>query len=237
MARGVRLARNAGRLHRWVALVIGIQLLFWVVSGLFMAIVPIERVRGEHLKAPAAPAIDPHSLAPAIGTALAALPPGRLERIEIRRMLDRPVLLLMTEQGPQLFDAGTGARLSPIGAETARALAARAARRVGEATAVIAITANSPEYRGPLPAWRIDFNDSESTRLFVAASEGRVISRRTGLWRLYDFLWSLHIMDWQDHENFNNNWLRAAAALALMLSLTGAVLIPWRMGWLRKRRR
>ena len=237
MARGARFASSAGRLHRWIALIVGIQLLFWVASGLFMAIVPIERVRGEHLKAAAAPTVDPHSLAPAISTALAALPPGRLERIEIRQMLDRPVLLLVSEQGPQLFDARTGARLSPIGADTARALAVADYAGKGIPTGVIAVTSNNPEYRGPLPAWRVDFNDADSTRLFVAANEGRVISRRTGLWRTYDFLWSLHIMDWQDHENFNNNWLRAAAALALMLSLTGMALIPWRMGWLRKRRR
>jgi hypothetical protein len=99
------------------------------------------------------------------------------------------------------------------------------------------VTAGSPEYRGPLPAWRVSFDDLESTRIYVSADEARVAARRTGTWRVYDFLWSLHIMDWREHEDINNNWLRAAAGLALLMALGGVVLLPWRMGWLRKRGR
>ncbi|TPE64451.1 PepSY domain-containing protein [Sandaracinobacter neustonicus] len=237
VAGGARFASSAGRLHRWIALIVGIQLLLWVASGLFMSVVPIERIRGEHLKAVPAPAVDPHALVPEIATALAALPPGKADRIEIRQMLGQPVLLLAGEGGARLFDARTGAPLSPISADTARALAAADFTGKGKPVSVSAVTAASPEYRGPLPAWRVDFDDAETTRLFVSADEGRVAARRTGLWRVYDFLWSLHIMDWRDHEDINNNWLRGASALALLLALTGVVLIPWRMGWLRKRRR
>jgi hypothetical protein len=40
--------RWAPRLHKWIALVVGVQLLAWSVSGLFMTVVPISQVRGEH---------------------------------------------------------------------------------------------------------------------------------------------------------------------------------------------
>jgi hypothetical protein len=49
-------ARVAGKVHKWLALLLAIQILFWIVSGLFFAIVPIEMVRSEHVKATIVPA-------------------------------------------------------------------------------------------------------------------------------------------------------------------------------------
>jgi hypothetical protein len=234
---GIRLARRAGSLHRWLALLIGVQILFWFGSGLFMSVVPIEIVRGEHLKAEAPPALDPGALSAGIASALATLGPGPVERIELRTMLGRPVLLVHGQGAPaSLHDAGTGARLSPIPAATARAIATADFAGEGSAVSVAWVTTETPEYRGPLPAWRVQFDDREATRLYVPANEGRVAARRTRTWRVYDFLWSLHIMDWTHHEDINNNWLRVVSAVALLLALSGAVLVPWRMGWLRRRK-
>lgn len=35
--------------HKYLALIIGAQIFLWVLSGLFFSIVPIEKIRGEHL--------------------------------------------------------------------------------------------------------------------------------------------------------------------------------------------
>ena len=42
------LAGWASAIHKWLALIIGVQMLVWVASGLFFAVYPIERVRSEH---------------------------------------------------------------------------------------------------------------------------------------------------------------------------------------------
>ena len=36
------------QLHKWIALIVGIQVLGWVLGGLIMTALPIEKVRGEH---------------------------------------------------------------------------------------------------------------------------------------------------------------------------------------------
>ena len=36
------------RLHKWIALIVGLQILAWVLGGFGMALMPIEQVRGEH---------------------------------------------------------------------------------------------------------------------------------------------------------------------------------------------
>ena len=95
----------------------------------------------------------------------------------------------------------------------------------------------SPEYRGALPAWRVDFEEGTSRSLYVAADTGTVAARRSTLWRVYDFLWSLHIMDFRNHEDFNTPLLIVATALGLIVVLTGIILFPSRLGWNAWRRR
>jgi hypothetical protein len=52
---------------------------------------------------------------------------------------------------------------------------------------------------------------------------------RTDLWRTYDFLYSLHIMDYQGHENWHHPWIIALAALALTSVLFGIALLAHRL--------
>ena len=51
IAEAMGLTRLLRRTHNLLALIVGAQVLLWVVSGLFFALRPIEEVRGEHLRA------------------------------------------------------------------------------------------------------------------------------------------------------------------------------------------
>lgn len=232
-------ARIAGKVHKWLALLMAIQILFWFVSGLFFAVAPIERVRSEHMKAEA-PAAPVALAAAAAGLQrIAGAAPG--ERIEIRSMLGRPVALVAPHDGrPSLYDLGSGRQLSPIPADLARRIAE--ADHAGDERAVrfSLVTEASPEYRAALPAWRFDFDDGANRALYVAQDSGMVTARRSTLWRTFDFLWGLHIMDFRNHEDFNTPLLIGATALALVMIVTGIILFPSRLGynaWKRRRRR
>jgi hypothetical protein len=228
------------KIHKWLALVMALQILFWLASGLFFAAFPIERVRSEH--AIAEPASAPVALDQAsVGLqrlAAGGVAPG--ERLELRTLLGRPVALITPREGrPRLYDLATGRRLSPIPMTFAARIAE--ADHAGDARAarVERIAANDSEYRGALPAWRVDFDDGAHRSLYVASDTGTVTARRSTLWRVYDFLWGLHIMDWRGHEDFNTPLLVAATLLALIVTIAGIVLLPGRLGltaWLRRRR-
>jgi len=228
------------KIHKWLALVMAIQILFWFVSGLFFAIFPIERVRSEH--SIAAPAPMPVALDTAAAglarLAAAGVPTG--EKVELRSLLGRPVALLSAGEGrPRLYDLATGRRLSPIPMTFAARIAEADHEGDSRAARVARIVANDTEYRGALPAWRVDFEDGAARSLYVAADTGAVTARRSTLWRVYDFLWGLHIMDWRGHEDFNNPLLIVATLLALVVTIAGIVLLPGRLGftaWRRRRR-
>ncbi|MGQ0661128.1 PepSY domain-containing protein [Sphingosinicella sp.] len=227
------------KIHKWLALLMALQILAWFASGLFFAWYPIERVRSEHMKAeaPAAPvALD------AAASGLAAL--GREgvtgERVELRVLLGRTVALVTPREGrPRLYDLASGRAASPISALAAARIAEADHEGDLRAAQVIAVTANDSEYRAALPAWRVDFDDGEGRSIYVAADTGAVTARRSTLWRVYDFLWGLHIMDWRAHENFNSWLLVVTTVLGLIIVVSGIVLLPSRLGftgWLRRKR-
>ena len=80
------------------------------------------------------------------------------------------------------------------------------------------------------------FADPDATGVFIAAETGRITAIRTGTWRLYDFFWSLHIMDWKNHEDFNTWWLLAFAIGGLTLGLAGTILLFMRWPFRAKRK-
>ncbi|QGY80247.1 PepSY domain-containing protein [Sphingorhabdus lacus] len=237
MAFRTRFHLIASRIHKWLALVIGAQLLIWFASGAIMSFLPIDKVRGEHLVdresivsiPDGAAFIDPKRIVVQVGAPVEAM---------TWRMLDgRPIAEVATKRGIKLFDAATGRPVPPVDSKLATRIA-EAAWKSAKKPKVEAslVKQESPEYRAALPAWRIAFADPDYTSIFVAADTGRITAVRTGTWRLYDFFWSLHIMDWKNHENFNSWWLLAFAIGGLMLGLAGTALLVIRWPFKRKRR-
>ena len=231
----MRLHLAASRIHKWLALFIGAQLLIWFASGALMSFLPIAKVRGEHLvdreAVTAIPAgsrfVDPATISTRAG--------APLEAITWHMVGARQVAEVKTAKGFALFDAQTAERLPPVDAEQATAIAKAAWRPATKpASRAMRVTEESPEYRGALPAWRIGFTDSDATSVFVAVDTGRITAVRTGTWRLYDFFWSLHIMDWKNHEDFNTPWLLGFAIGGLLFGLAGTVLLFMRWPFRRR---
>lgn len=226
----------ASRIHKWLALIIGFQLILWFSSGALMSFLPIDRVHGDHLvDRRTVEAIPQNVVVTDLNRVLRAAGPDA-RGASVRMLLRKPVVEVTTGKGDRLFDGSTGADLPPVNAIQARAIAESAWIGAGHPTSSVdRVIAAGTEYRGPLPAWRVTFGDADRTRVFVTGT-GRIAAVRTGTWRLYDFFWSLHIMDWKNHEDFNTWWLLAFAIGGLALGLAGTVLLFMRWPVRRRRR-
>lgn len=233
------MAGISAKIHRWLALLMALQILFWFISGLFFAAFPIERVRSEHAITAQPKQPLPFDLA---ADALLRLGSAGVtgEKVELRTLAGRPVALVARGASrPVLYDLTTARRMSPLSMNAAAGIAEADHAGNLRAARVERVSENSPEYRGPLPAWRVDFDDGANRSLYVAADTGVVEARRSTLWRVYDFLWGLHIMDWRAHEDFNTPLLIVATALGLVVIVTGIIMLPSRLGytaWRRRRR-
>lgn len=214
--------RGLFRLHRWIGLLIGVQVAIWTGSGLFMALSPIEKVRGEYLVR--RESTDPVALAqvrltPAQAVDIAG---GRAREISLKSIHRHPAYLVVRQDGGStLLDARNGAVLSPLSQDLAREIAVAGYRGKGEVRDVMWLTRAPIEFRQQIPVWRVRFADRDQTAVYVDPRTGRISAVRTRLWRVYDFLWGLHILDWRGRENFNTPWLQIAASFGLVLALSG----------------
>jgi hypothetical protein len=232
----MKLAAMAAWTHKWLALIVGVQVLFWVGSGLFFAAFPIAHVRSEHrIAARQAPPLNA-ARSPAEIAALLPEAPTRLtyERDVVGRQV---AVAEFGRRRPILIDLDDWRVASPLDADAAALIARTYIAGSPRVKQRRLVTAETPEYRGPLPAWRVAFDDAEGLTVYVVADTGRVAARRSDLWRVYDALWALHIMDWRDHENFNTGLLMLTSFTALLVVLAGFILFPHRMGWVRQRAR
>lgn len=226
------------RAHIWLGWVVGLQLLFWTLSGLVMTAMPIAEVRGEHLRAVAS--------APPLSRASGLLPPEALlaragadgDTLTLRWLGTRPVWELRTAGLPaRLFDARTGAPMRLDGPAIAALARARYAGEGRLATVAPVDPAAVPlEFRRDSPAWVATFDDAEGTRFYLDAGSGELLAVRTDRWRLFDLMWGLHIMDVRGREDMNHPLLVGMAGLALVMVAGGLVLLGWR-AWPGRRRR
>lgn len=229
-------------LHRWISLVILAQFAAWLSSGLFFASFSIGEVRGEHVDT-AQPLTSNDGAAlvsPATAIAIATQTGlGSIEAVELRRDGARPIYLVRGPHRVALrLDARTGALL-PVERDEAEAIARRDQPGAPPIVGASLVEAGPPiEYRDhPLPAWRVEVADGKGTMIWIDARTGEVTARRNDRWRQYDFLWSLHIMDYRDRESFHHPLLVVAAALGLLSVTTGAALWVRRLVmWWRRRR-
>jgi uncharacterized iron-regulated membrane protein len=64
----------------------------------------------------------------------------------------------------------------------------------------------------------------DNIKVYLDAFSGEIVAIRSSSWRLWDFLWGLHIMDYIDRDNINNLLIKIFSILALISSLSGVIL-------------
>ncbi|MDQ7039670.1 MAG: PepSY domain-containing protein [Rhodothermus sp.] len=240
--------RTIRKIHRYLGLIIGIQLLLWTGSGLFFSLNPIEKVRGEHLMAPP-PVLSPDdtllaSPAQVLRAFQQRFPEAEVLQITLRPLLDQPVYeLTFRQEGTLQFalaDARTGQLRPPITEAEAVAIARADFTPEAPVAAVEYLTEAPPgsEFRNsPLPVYRVVFDHPTGTRIYVAAANGRVTARRNDTWRWFDFFWMFHIMDYRTRDNFNHLLLQSFSLFGLLTVLSGFVLWAVTSPTLRGRRK
>ena len=225
----------ARRTHKWLALLVGVQVVLWTLTGFYMVVVHIDTIHGDHLvRAPAAQPFDLPGLIPP--SRIVAVEPDSSE-LRLQRYFDRPVWRAETPGGLALFDARTGARLPPPTEREIRLLARRIYTGTGDIVSVRLLTQAPQEMQSRKPPyWQVEFEGWNQPTLYLSPATGELISRRHNLWRIFDFAWMLHIMDYDARTDVNNPLLRVATWSAFAMALSGAWLLVWAFPRRKKKR-
>ena len=214
-------------LHKWIGLIIGLQFLLWTLSGTVMAILPMEEVAGGERRT--APLVHSSST-DGWPTVQQQLQSTRITAVSLRPLLERSVYEVSTPAGVRLFDAASGTPIE-VNADLAREVAVAAYAGTGPVEQVVPLDEITLAVRDhELPIWRIDFDDAKNSSFYVSGSTGVLLQRRNDTWRVWDFFWMLHNMDYLNRTSFNHPLIIAVGFAAVWLAITGVWLL-FRTGW------
>ncbi len=232
----VRFPPLVRRTHKWLAIVVGIQALIWTLSGLYMTAVHIDIIHGDHFIREAEP--PPLDVGAIVDPAAAARAVPGAQSAKLHWLLDRPTYIVASEEGPKLVDAATGSVLPPPTQGEVRRLADHWFTGEEKLASVRLIRELPGEIRGrEPPVWRADFDGWNKPTLYFSPATGELLTRRHELWRVFDFAWMLHIMDYETRDNVNNWLLRPFTWAALLMALSGVWLLLYSFPWRRWRKR
>lgn len=216
--------RLAIQLHKWIALIVGIQVLGWVLGGLVMTALPIQKVRSEqHIAVGPPQQLDLSKILPVAEVARRA-----------GKSSVNGATLKSTPRGPiwdldeAWYDAVTGVNVDEISKGQAQQAAAHAYQGPGKPVNVVYYEEAPAEAGVSGTVWRVEFDDPERTSFYLSAYTGEVLSRRSNLWRFYNFFYQIHIMNFSPGQNYNHPTIVVATALTLTVVITGFVLL-----WIR----
>ncbi|HAU21435.1 MAG TPA: hypothetical protein DCS24_02395 [Erythrobacter sp.] len=215
-----KVMRRLAKWHIWLGWIVGLPILMWMVTGLFMASKPIEEVRGNHLRKEisAQPLVLPNS-------EIAALD-GQLREMRAMMQDGRPVAILTTLDGLTFrVDMESGEIIPSVDAEMARAIVAERIVGGDNVSTVTSFEANQVpfDFRRPMPVWQVTLQDGAN--IYVGRDTGEIEAVRTHWWRWFDFMWGLHILDPQDREDTSHPVLIIFAALGTIGALFGVILM------------
>lgn len=220
--------------HRYLGVIFGIQFLFWTIGGLYFSWTNIKKIRGEDIRKEDSSLtfngnyISPDKVLVEIRKKYII---HQIRSIEIINLLGSLYYRVSFHDSKKnrniLADAVTGTLKEPLSKYEAIAVAKSKLKYSTNPASVeyITETNNHHEYRGkPLPAYAITFKGKVNSTLYVSAEMGTVQSFRNNSWRVFDFFWMLHTMDYKERDNFNNWTLRIFSLLGLITIISGFLL-------------
>ena len=225
-------------LHKWLGLIVGLQILIWLATGLYMVVVNIDFIHGDPLvKNMQDTVVVPDNKLLSVASLRARYPDAT--RIGLKPLMGKTFYSVTTANNRYLLDPETGTVQSPLGEEAARDIAKY--HFTGEAPVISAtlITSNPPMeiQTRRLPLWRVDFDDRFSTSFYIDPQNGSLVTRRHLYWRIFDFLWMLHIMDYEDRSDAHNLLLITAQVTGLTFAITGLWLLFYSFSGRRRKSR
>jgi len=224
------------KIHRYLGLVLGIQFLFWTIGGLYFSWSDMDEIHGDHQKA---------HIHPLSANIQLANPQTVIQQIKqkdsVNFIFDIKLIQLLGkatyqitysqehDRGKkiQLADAETGKIRAALSKEEAIEVAKRGFSEEATIKNVEYLTSTNGhhEYREQaLPAYAVTFEHPSKTTVYVATELGTIQKFRNEKWRIFDFLWMMHTMDFESRDNISNYLLRAFSIFGLLTIVSGFIL-------------
>jgi len=220
------------KIHKWLSLLVGLQVFIWVASGFVFNVIDHKKARGNAYRQ-ASEITEQAKVAEKNLIPVESILKHHLDTIELTKttLLSKPYYLLTQEQGLYrhlvnrylLVNAITGA-LTTIDKPLASDIAKNSYNGPGELISATLLTENIADYpKQKNPVWQLSFDDNLETSIYVEQSSGRLVGHSNSDKRFADFFFMLHFMDYGDEGSFNNIQIIVFAFVTLWLTLSGGI--------------
>jgi uncharacterized iron-regulated membrane protein len=210
------------RVHRYLAIVLAVFLVVWSVTGLLFHLKPGWDRAYDMLSAERrGTALPLATLTPT--SALQATGGAVVDKVELFDTALGPLYRARTAAGTELFDARTGARISPLGEQAAVTLATDALSRSSVKGDYGTLGARTVDERS------ITIQLSKGPVIEVGRTDARVSQHGPDTARI-DWLYRIHYLQWTGNATID----RAFAVFGLLL--IWAVMSPGLVLFVRRRR-
>jgi hypothetical protein len=206
--------------HRYLGLFLGIQFLFWTLSGLYFSWTNINDIHGDQFKDLK---YQPQAFNKLISPSQLNVSEG-INTIALRDINNTPYYWINNKQ---LYNAINGDVKNSITKEEALYVAKNYMKSDLKVMKIEQINEvdKHHEYREKLlPAYVISYQTDEAIKAYVSINDGKFQTVRHRSWRWFDFLWMTHTMDYEGRDNFNTVVLRSFSLLGLITVLSGFLL-------------
>jgi len=187
LARSTRVFRWARRttflIHRWLGVVLALLMALWAVSGFVMMYVSYPETQAEERVAGLEPLDLSACCAPGV------IPDWPIEGASVEMLLGRPVLRVMTAEGPLVLDLGGGSPPKVGEAEAGEIAQTHMRNAFGSApeprVAPIEVDQWTLQQQRYAPLYKASFADARGTQLYVSGLTGEVVQdthRRERFW-------------------------------------------------------
>ncbi|CAM1346489.1 PepSY domain-containing protein [Tenacibaculum crassostreae] len=213
-------AQKIRKTHRYLGIFIGVQFLFWTISGLYFSWTNIDDIHGDQFKNSE---YQPKTFNNLVSPSELKIS-GGINTIALRDINGVPFYWINKKQ---LYNALDGSLKENISEEEALYIAKNYMKGGLKVASIEKIkeTGKHHEYRERLlPAYVISYDTDEALKAYVSVKDGKFQTVRHRSWRWFDFLWMTHTMDYEGRDNFNTLVLRAFSLLGLITVLSGFLL-------------
>jgi len=222
-------------LHKWLSLLVFIQLFIWLGSGLFFNLMDHSKARGnQYRQSIVQEDIDVQSLLNTKELLVQSKRP--VNDISLVQRLGHPYYLVTHEKGLyrhfeshfSLIDAYSG-NVKIIDNKMAAALAQATYSGSAKAKKVNKVNPPIADFlKEQNTLWQVDFDDELNTSVYINASSGQLVGHSNDDKRFADFFFMLHFMDYsalfgKSSSGFNNWQIIFFALLTLVFCLTGLI--------------
>jgi hypothetical protein len=211
--------------HRWLTVILSVQLAIWLCTALGMALVPRAAITS--YKMAPTKGIDAAANFPELSALAQAIGPGA-RAVTFEQIENRPLVQVSKsvseDEKPLYLDPKTLLPAKPMSTETVLALAKTQTRQNLSAQNLSVVERNNLEYQKlPVPAFRVE---TPKAKLFYDPITGKLLTQTNGAKLFENLVTTIHVMDWTGKAQFRQNlFLSFFATLFLSAALLGVLAV------------